>query len=54
MKSEEQKTPYYYVYFDAIEEILNAPEADREVVARKYTFLAPYLTGKVPISSYSV
>uniref|UniRef100_A0A914EB81 Uncharacterized protein n=1 Tax=Acrobeloides nanus TaxID=290746 RepID=A0A914EB81_9BILA len=43
-----------YQIFDAFDEILNAPEEDREVLANKHAFLAPFVTGNLHSDSIKI
>jgi len=51
-KSHEGENMYHI--FDALEEILNAPEEDREVLAKKHSFLAPFVTGNLHSDSIKI
>uniref|UniRef100_A0A914EA42 Uncharacterized protein n=1 Tax=Acrobeloides nanus TaxID=290746 RepID=A0A914EA42_9BILA len=53
-KDKDQKDENLYQIFDALEQILNAPEEDREVLANKHAFMAPFVTGNLHSDSIKI
>uniref|UniRef100_A0A914D9Z2 Uncharacterized protein n=1 Tax=Acrobeloides nanus TaxID=290746 RepID=A0A914D9Z2_9BILA len=53
-KDKDHQEENLYHIFEALEEILDAPEEDREVLARKHSFLAPFVTGNLHSDSIKI
>lgn len=44
-KDDKATSSSIHQFSQAVEDLLNAPKEDREILARKHSFLAPFVTG---------